>query len=147
MLGILSSYTSAPPQPKPRAAAFSMDDSDDDDGGKAVNEIARVNAQLAKRRAADEAALAAASIDDPSIYDYDGEYDKFKSSEVKSHHLSQPSTSKEPPVSCPNDILDGTASTHQASCLFPRNHDMSVICYPPRRCVRKRRSESSRRSF
>jgi hypothetical protein len=83
---------------KPRSTAFRTDDSDDDDGN-AANDIARVNAQLAKRRAADEAALLAAANEDPSIYDYDGSYDTFKAEKVSTHQLSQPTVSKEPPVS------------------------------------------------
>jgi coiled-coil domain-containing protein 55 len=76
-----------------------MDDSDEENGSNVVSEVARVNAQLARRQQADQAALQAAAADDPSIYDYDGEYDKFKSAEVKTHQLSQASTSKDPPVS------------------------------------------------
>jgi hypothetical protein len=83
---------------KPRPTAFQADDSDDDDGNTG-NDIARVNAQLAKRRAADEAALLAAANEDPSIYDYDGSYDTFKAEKVSTHQLSQPTASKEPPVS------------------------------------------------
>jgi hypothetical protein len=83
---------------KPRPTAFRTDDSDEDDDN-AASDIARVNAQLAKRRAADEAALLAAANEDPSIYDYDGSYDTFKAEKVSTHQLSQPSVSKDPPVS------------------------------------------------
>lgn len=88
---------SAASRSKMTSNAFSMDDSDDDN--TSMNDVARVNAQLAKRRAADEAALLAAANEDPSIYDYDGSYDSFKAAEVKTHQLSQAvAASKDAPV-------------------------------------------------
>ena len=80
--------STAAPRPRMTSSAFNMDDSDDDN--TTMNDVARVNAQLAKRRAADEAAVLAAANEDPSIYDYDGSYDTFKEAEIKTHQLSQP---------------------------------------------------------
>ncbi len=55
--------------------------------------------QLQKRSKEAESALH--SVEDPSIYDYDGHYDDFKIQAVSSHPLSSTnvSTTKEAPVS------------------------------------------------
>ena len=76
-----------------------MDDSDEDDntGG---NDVSRVNAQLARRNAANVVAMnATLAAEDPSIYDYDGAYDSFKAEKVTTHHLSQSIATQEAPVS------------------------------------------------
>lgn len=84
---------------KPRALqVFSRDDSDDEESSAPANDIARVNAQLAKRSSV--IAPVIVGDGDPSIYDYDGAYDSFKAPDKVTHQLSQAtSSSREAPVS------------------------------------------------
>lgn len=78
---------------------FDREDSDDDIGPAVLNEVSRVNAQLAKRNAMLEKTMATAAFEEPDIYDYDGAYDSFKAQGVSKHQLSQAtSSSREAPV-------------------------------------------------
>lgn len=72
-----------------------LEEEEEEDEGN--TDIDRVNQQLRRKNEADQAKFAALSSSaEASIYDYDGEYDKFKAAEVTSHPLSRASDASQP---------------------------------------------------
>lgn len=107
---------------KPRLQVFSRDDSDDEESSAPANDIARVNAQLAKRSSV--IAPVIVGDDDPSIYDYDGAYDSFKAPDKVTHQLSQASSSsREAPVR----ITFAAFSSTFLTVTSPSKHHIAIL--------------------
>ena len=84
-------------EPVARKIGIFKDDLEDDDEDEGNTDIDRVNQQLRRKNEADQAKFAAMSSSaEASIYDYDGEYDKFKAAEVTSHPLSRANDTSQP---------------------------------------------------
>ena len=91
------------------SSGFNIDSDDELSGAGGQKDVGRVNSLLTQRSVSSEQAAnkiySDALSEDPSAFEYDSVYDTFKTSDTKSHALSQSNTKDEAPVSVTYDTL------------------------------------------